>query len=349
MLNPKPILVVGGYGAVGRYIVEELHSGHPDVEIIVAGRSLERATALASSFGSRVSAGTVDMTSRGSIDAIFPAASLVVLNTEVGSETAARACVDHGVSLISVAASVPVLQAIASLGAEAEAANVALITEVGLAPGLMNLMALAIVADMARAHTLDLVLQLGLVGDHGVEAVNWTMEQSREAGRSARLEPGLSAIGNRVIPMDFLDREKIKDALQVERVTCSLALSPSWSTRWLPSVAAFLLEHPGLLTMSQRALNSISRKLGLPDDAWTLFVRAQSGSQTSMMQLKGNNQSRVTGVVAAKTAGKLFGPGGLSRIGVAGMADLMTLEDILPDLEKLGCRLTMSSHSPASA
>lgn len=345
MFKPKPVLVVGGYGAVGQYIVDELHTRHPSIEIIVAGRSLERATALAGSFGSRVTAAKVDLTSPESIDHIFPMASLVVLNTEAGAEVAALACIDHGIPLISIAASVPVLQAITGLDAEAEAANVSFITEVGLAPGLINLMARAIVADVAQARTVDAVVQLGMAGDHGAEAVNWTVERSGEAGHSVRLEPKLSAIGSQIIPVDFFDRDKMRYDLQVEEVTSSLALSPSWATRWLPSIAPFLIKHPGLLSKFEPVLKVIFGRLGPTSDAFALFVRASSDRRMTILQLRGSNHSRVTGLIAAKVAGKLLCSASHPSSGVSGLDDLVTLAEIMPDLEGVGCRLEKHSNS----
>lgn len=340
MPQDKSIVVVGGYGAVGRYIVKDLHTNLPAAQIIVAGRSFEKATECANSFPSRVSAAQIDLTSRTSIDAVFPKASLVILNTEAGAETVARACIDHGVSLISVAASVSVLRAFASMSADAKAANVVFVTEVGLAPGLTNLMLRQIVKDVPQAEVAELIIQLGMVGEHGAEAMDWTMQRSKEARRAKRLSPPLPAVGRYVIEVDFMDRDKVRQELAVQRLESSLALVPKWSTRLLPPIAPLLIKIPGLMKATQPVLETVFRVLGLPKDTLGLYVRARSDQQSKTMQLIGQNQSRVTGVVAAKVAAKLQANPTSVETGVIGMADVLTLDELRPDLEAIGCKLT---------
>ena len=52
-----------------------------------------------------------------------------------------------------------------------------------------------------------MVLQLVLVGDHGLEAIKWTLDRSIEAGRATVLQPKLRAVGRWIIRVDFIDRE----------------------------------------------------------------------------------------------------------------------------------------------
>ncbi|MGG3890806.1 saccharopine dehydrogenase [Metabacillus fastidiosus] len=42
-MNKKKVLIVGGYGAVGRQIAQILHDRHPDLDIVLGGRSPEKA------------------------------------------------------------------------------------------------------------------------------------------------------------------------------------------------------------------------------------------------------------------------------------------------------------------
>lgn len=345
MPEEKTILIVGGYGAVGTHIVTELHRNLPEAQIIVAGRSLKKAKALADTFASGVTAQHIDLTSRASINAVFPMASLVVLNTEAGAETAARACIDHRISMISVAASVSVMRTIGSISADAKAAHVALVTEVGLAPGLSNLMLQHIVDDVPQTEVAELILQLGLVGTHGVEAMDWTLARCVEASRAESIVPPLPAVGRYVIPVDFVDRDKVKQKLQVETVTSALALVPKWSTRMLPAIAPLLVRYPGILSVSQPFLRAILQALRLSDDTLGLFVRARSDHASGTIQLAGQNQSRVTGMVAAKVAEKLLTAEAAQRTGHVGISDIVSLEELLPSLEKIGCSLVNERSS----
>jgi len=340
MKTQKPIIVVGGYGAVGRYIVADLHHMLPKARIIVAGRSLPKAQSFADTFDDRVTAATVDVTSESSTSAAFAQSSLVILNTEAGAETAARICIEQGISLITVAASVPLIRAIATMHRAARAGDVALVTEVGLAPGLLNLMAHQIMADQPDARFLDLVIQLAMAGDHGPEAMAWTIARSNEAGRAIALAPALPKIGRWVIPVDFVDREKMAGDLKVETVTSSLALMPAWSSRVLPYVAPFLARHPRLLAKIAGPVDAMSRVLRLPFDSFNLVVRARAQDRSAVLHLRGQNQSRVTGRVAAMTAARLVEQPQNTPRGVVALTDIVTFDDLGPALEDIGCTLT---------
>ena len=274
MPEDTAILVVGGYGAVGRHIVARLHASLPHARIIVAGRALDKAQALADTFASRVSARQIDLTSRASIDAVFPLASLVVLNTEAGTQMAARACIDHGISMVTVAASVPVLRALEELSAQARAAQVSLVTEVGLGPDLTNLMLHEVVRQLPGATVAQVIVQLGLIGEHGAEAMDWTMARSLEARSAVRIDPALPAIGRHVIAVDFVDPDKMERELRVDTVFSALALSPKWSTRLLPVLAPVLARFPTLLSVSQPVLTGVFGALRLTGDSVLLVARA---------------------------------------------------------------------------
>src|SRR6516165_5423358 len=69
--------VVGGYGATGRVVVSELQRSS-DGEILVGGRDLTKARALAAQFDGRVSAAAVDARDAGSLERFCDGCSIVV-------------------------------------------------------------------------------------------------------------------------------------------------------------------------------------------------------------------------------------------------------------------------------
>ena len=48
---PNPILLIGGSGHVGRHTARYLRAAHPDVPILIGGRDVDRARAVASEVG----------------------------------------------------------------------------------------------------------------------------------------------------------------------------------------------------------------------------------------------------------------------------------------------------------
>jgi saccharopine dehydrogenase (NAD+, L-lysine forming) len=69
--------IVGGYGATGRAVVSELHKSS-NGEIVIAGRDLTQAKALAAQFDNRVSAMRVDVMDRRALEEFCQTCSIVV-------------------------------------------------------------------------------------------------------------------------------------------------------------------------------------------------------------------------------------------------------------------------------
>lgn len=59
----RPILLIGGYGVVGRQVARHLRARHPDLPLAIGGRSLEKARALGDELGG-VLAVTIDLNQR---------------------------------------------------------------------------------------------------------------------------------------------------------------------------------------------------------------------------------------------------------------------------------------------
>ena len=50
-MSPDPILLMGGYGAIGRLVARELRSRHPDLPLLIGGRDFARAQEAAAELG----------------------------------------------------------------------------------------------------------------------------------------------------------------------------------------------------------------------------------------------------------------------------------------------------------
>ncbi|MBH5319041.1 saccharopine dehydrogenase NADP-binding domain-containing protein [Paenibacillus sp. GSMTC-2017] len=74
-MNKKTVLIVGGYGAVGKQIAQLLLERHPDLNIVLGGRSPEKAEPFASD---RIQTGVVDNNAEDPLQYISGNVSLVI-------------------------------------------------------------------------------------------------------------------------------------------------------------------------------------------------------------------------------------------------------------------------------
>ena len=77
MSKPEDILIVGGYGVVGRRIAANLAPDYPG-RVVVAGRRLELAAQLAVNLGRGVRGRRLDITNAESIEAALEGVGVVV-------------------------------------------------------------------------------------------------------------------------------------------------------------------------------------------------------------------------------------------------------------------------------
>lgn len=296
------VLVLGGYGAVGRHLVAELRRTG-DI-VLVAGRDPARADV-------GIDLGDPGLRSyREALDGID-----VVVNTS-GSEDPrlAQQAAEHGSAFVDVTASTGY---VALLEQQPPAGPV--ILSVGLAPGLTNLLAAAVHAQ--SPGPIDLAVLLGAGERHGAAATEWsyrllgrTFRADNECVRNYTRPRAFELPGHRrrrLLRADFSDQHVLTRDLDV-RVRTYFALDSRIATlglglaTWIPGAARM----PHLLPFSG-------------SDEWTVLARTQSGLTR---WARGRSQSRATALVAAAAvrAATSMEPGVHHLHNVLTLADLPT-------------------------
>lgn len=144
------ITVLGGYGHTGR-LISELLCRFTEAQIVVAGRSLEKAQALARQLAGRSSEGRVtgvalDAADPKSLPAGLSGTDLLLDcgTTNAYVETTARAALDCGCDVLDIHYPEEIAHALENLAPEITAAGRCFITQAGIHPGLPgNLVRLA--------------------------------------------------------------------------------------------------------------------------------------------------------------------------------------------------------------
>jgi hypothetical protein len=132
------IFILGGYGYTGKLLAKHLLA-RTDVEIIIAGRNLEKAKNFADELNtSRVTAKQVDASDLKSLTHALEGATLCLVAAPVThhAETVVRACISARVDYLDVQFSSKKLRALHAAEEEIKQAGLCFVTEAGYHPGL---------------------------------------------------------------------------------------------------------------------------------------------------------------------------------------------------------------------
>ncbi|MGW0251816.1 saccharopine dehydrogenase NADP-binding domain-containing protein [Nocardia goodfellowii] len=296
------VLVLGGYGAVGRHLVPRLRAAGDTV--VVAGRDPARADLV------------LDLNDPQSYRSALGKVDVVVNASGTEDVQPARLAGAAGAAFIDITANA---EYVARLRDTELAGPV--IVDVGLAPGLTNLLAVAVHAQ--TNGPIDLAVLLGAGEQHGVAATAWTYGL---LGREFRADDGnirnfsrpkifrLPGHGRRrMYRADFSDQHTLTRELGVPvhtyfAVDSRLATVGLAALTWLPGAA------------------HMPRGLHFPGtDQWMVLARPDSGPAR---WARGRNQSRATALLAVEAVRRARNCGA----GVRPLHQLMTLSD-LADVE----------------
>ncbi|MDG4830152.1 saccharopine dehydrogenase NADP-binding domain-containing protein [Solwaraspora sp. WMMD1047] len=307
------IVVLGGYGAVGRAVARTLAPTLPG-RIVVAGRDPRRADAFVAQHPDALVARRVDARDPGDVAAVLTGARVLVMCLESGNEQVARRCLERGVHYVDVSASLGVLSAIGRLDPLAVRNGVTAALSVGLAPGLTNLLARHVTDRLADAEAVDLTVLIGTGERHGPGAVDWLLDNLAasvpEAGGPGPLRVGLPGYGRRTThPFPFSDQYTLRRTLGVP-VTTRLCFDSAALT-----AAVFALRRGPALRLLRRpgvagAVSAAMARLRLGSDGFAVRATARAADgRLAAYALTGRGEARVTGVVAALVARHLHGGG----------------------------------------
>lgn len=133
------ILLLGGYGNTGRLIARLLLE-HTSQDVLIAGRSKEKAEEAAGHLGSpaRVRTVQVDASESASLRTALVDASMIVVasSTSEHTETVARAAMDRAVDYIDIEVSWSKLETLQRMRNEIEASGQCFVTDAGFHPGI---------------------------------------------------------------------------------------------------------------------------------------------------------------------------------------------------------------------
>jgi saccharopine dehydrogenase (NAD+, L-lysine forming) len=342
----KNVLVLGGYGAVGSAVCEELARIY-DGRIVVAGRNLRQAHRLALRLGERFEPAQLDVEELAKYPEILNRSSVVVNCVEGHNFEVAKQCLANSVHYVDISATIQIIEQLQALQSEAELANATAALSVGVAPGLTNLLAQYAQSRLGPLARVDLFVLLGLGDVHGEAAIRWTFRNlgrrfsilsdgiRKEVcpfgeGRSTRMpEP----FGERTAyRFDFSDQHTLPSTLGIKSVSTWLCLDSCLATGalWLLTTSRLLSIIP--LWRLSSVIAKLSGWFPLGGARFVVQVDAINASGSKgRFALMGDGEARTTGLVAAQVAKRLLSvPAGP---GILHIEQLLSLETLLSALD----------------
>ena len=358
-----PFGVVGGYGATGRMVVSELRRSTQG-EILVGGRDLAQAKALAAEFDGRVSAARLDVLDATSLDGFCSRCSIVVNcagPVRVLQDRVAQAAFRARSHYVDGAGLGLVKEPMMTRSWEIADGRLSFVISAGWLPGLTEVAPL-----YAKAHArakmdeiASLTVYFGDSGDWSANALRDAVWYIRNAGvnkpfyfhRGERVSAGMSAasrktnlggrIGEVLVSMYPLPEQvEIGQRLQ----DCDFFAYSYLAGRQVVLAGALISMLPLPEKLGVRLLRNAFRKSRLPVGGFVVAqVRGRAQGRrvvaTTQVTYPKNKDYWMNGLVLA-TVARMVAEGNRIQVGVHFLADAVNADVLMAELLKAGVELT---------
>lgn len=301
------IVIVGGYGAVGKIISEKLSEVYSN-QIVIAGRSIKKAEKLADELGAIPLELDVNNVHDNSF---WNEVKMVVMCLDQSDTHFVEFCISKGIHYIDISANYNVIMKIEQLNNQAKT-NVVL--SVGLAPGITNLLAQHSINQLKDVSSIDIFVLLGLGEKHGDHAFEWTFDnfhteytilqngllqkvKSFTQPKTEQLE------GKRSFYLfDFSDQHVLGKTSTAKRVSTRMAFDLNFMTQMVGFLRKVGLTKIFRNKSLQKMLIPLFKNSGMGSDIYgvKVVVKDNNGKQHSG-SFSGFGEGKITAYVAAKT------------------------------------------------
>lgn len=349
MNKKENIIVVGGYGHVGRTICTELGEKYPG-KVYAAGRNRERAEAFSQETDGKVKPLRLDIHEPVQPEWLQEARLVIMCMDQVSTDFV-RACFQSGTHYIDITANGEFLEQVENFGEEAYAHGATAVLSVGLAPGLTNLLAHHAHKLLDRTDEIHTSIMLGLGDSHGQAAIEWTLDHMNarfvvtQNGRNVavnsfaegmRTDFGADVGWKTAYRFPFSDQQTVSRTLLVPTVSTRLCFDSALVTALLAGFRAIGLFRLLQKKWVRKATVRMLSRLPLGSDRFAIKVDARGVKNNEDARvgcmIHGKNQSEMTAKVAAFVADAVYRepfPYGVSHI-----EQLFSLLDMQKWIEK---------------
>lgn len=352
------ILVVGGYGDVGKYVVEELLS-ITSKRIIVAGRSRDKAGKFIENFdNNRLDFMYLDIYNRSSYADKINGIKIVVMCLSPKNNDFAVYCLEKNINYIDISPSNQTAHELKKFHDNCINNQVLCLLGVGICPGLSTLLVKEISKDFDLVNEINLTLMLGIGDEYGKDAIQWLLTNFSEAftktqnGKTVLEEPFIGKAkvhfpqdlgGERsAYAFNLSDQEILRLAHDYQNVStyfCYDLKSITWIVHVLAKIKLFKLLKFARAKKVITAILNLSLKLSKRISSDSFAINVEIGGYKNGIYLKkhsnivGKNSPKITGKVIAQTVAHMLD--NKNEFGVLYLSQLFDLNDYDTEI----CRL----------
>lgn len=351
------ILIVGGYGQVGKYVTLELVNVFPK-NVIVAGRNLEKANAFAQENDNLFETLKLNIYDKDSFSASIVNVKIAIMCLSPNNNDFAKYCIENGIHYIDISPSNDVAKNIEKFKVEAENNHSTSVLGVGLSPGLSNLLVKKLNQNVTVLEKVNINLMLGLGEAHGQDGIKWLLDNIKSdfTVNNIKIKPFGKCkkaifnepLGKRsVYPFNLADQYIVSKTQKIKNVLSYFCYDSKITTvllSLLKNLGVFgLLKYKTFYNIMLKYFNfmlSFNQKLKLGTDVYSIKIDAigiKNGKEYFCnVGVIGNNNSLLTGKIIVFVAKELYTK--YFSCGIFYLEELFSLDDlnennIIPKIE----------------
>jgi saccharopine dehydrogenase-like NADP-dependent oxidoreductase len=318
-VNSQGILIVGGYGVVGRRIATELAADYPG-RVVIGGRNPARADEIARTIGHGVRGSTIDIAVPQSIAAALEGVAVVISCIDQPDHTLLWAAVERGLRYTDITPHLTELgrgTGFDKIDAAARAFGARIVLGTGIVPGISNVMVRALADGLDGVDEIETALLLAANDAKGPASLDYFLQELAmsfdiwidgkdrparpfTAPKLVEFPPPVEAQLAYLFP--FSDQVLYPRTMGVKTALTRLAITPAWLARLL---AVMVRTSASRLMAIEGVRHAVARRLQGPsskDARFALRVDVRHDGRSRRATLIGPAQADAAAAGAAGVA-----------------------------------------------
>jgi len=342
------ILIIGGYGQVGKYVTLELAKTFPK-KVIIAGRNLEKANSFALENNNLFETLKLDIYDKNSFSTLVVNVKVAIMCLSPENNDFVKYCTENGIHYIDISPSIDVAKNIEQFRTDAENNHSTCVLGVGLSPGLSNLLVKKLNQNEIVLDKVNINLMLGLGEPHGQDSTKWVLDNIKAdfIVNNIKIKPFgkgkkvifINPLGkNTVYPFNLADQYIVSKTQKINNVFSYICYDSKIMTfllSLLKNIGFFyFLKYKTFYNIMFKYFNfvlSLNQKLKLGTDVYSIKIDAigiKNGKEYFCNAgIIGYNNSLLTGKITAFVASQLFTKN--QSHGVFYLEELFSLDDLI--------------------
>lgn len=343
----KGILIIGGYGDVGKYVVKELLS-LSYTDLVVGGRDSARGCKFINDCGYPIEFLEVNIYEPITYFDKLDRFDMLIMCLSSKNIDFALYCLNNHISYIDISPSNQIVRQLKNYNAVCQDNELSCVLGVGITPGLSTLFVKEMTKNIDSFRQTHISLLLGLGEEHGVDGVRWLLDhlaEDFEWFKNGQLEP-ISPFQSRIqthfpkplgqhsaFTFNLSDQQIVSENLMHNNVSTFLCYNSrliTWLVFFFKKIGFFkLMRHPVVKKKAYGFAHCLVKMVKpFYSDSYSIKVDILSskGDLIKSGSILGNNNAELTGKIAAYTATRLISK--QKAHGVHYLCDIFDFNDI---------------------